>query len=38
MTGGVHPANYLGVGAIAFAGKTLVIDSSSISNNTEEAR
>ena len=31
VTGGVHPSNYLGVGAIAFAGKTLVIDSSSIS-------
>jgi hypothetical protein len=37
ITGGVHPSDFGGLGAVAFAGKTLTIDSSSISNNSEEA-
>jgi hypothetical protein len=36
ITGGVHPSDVGGLGAVAFAGKTLTIDSSSISNNSEE--
>jgi hypothetical protein len=34
ITGGTHPPNIGPLGAIVFAGKTLTIDSSSISNNT----
>ena len=36
ITGGVHSSSFGGLGAVAFAGKTLTIDSSSISNNSEE--
>jgi hypothetical protein len=34
ITGGTHPSNIGPLGTIVFAGKTLIIDSSSISNNT----
>ncbi len=34
ITGGTHPSNFAPEGAIVFAGKTLIIDSSSITNNT----
>jgi len=36
ITGGTHPSNYGGQGSVAFSGKTLIIDSSSISNNLDE--
>ncbi|HUO04746.1 MAG TPA: hypothetical protein VMU16_06065 [Candidatus Binataceae bacterium] len=36
ITGGVRPSNILPEGAVNFAGKTLIIDSSSITNNTDQ--
>lgn len=36
ITGGTHPSNFGGQGAVAFSGQTLIIDSSSISNNLDQ--
>src|SRR5579863_7947294 len=36
ITGGQHPSNQLPNGAVTFAGKLLIVDSSSIVNNSDE--
>ena len=36
ITGGVRPSNILPEGAVNFVGKTLIIDSSSITNNIDQ--